>query len=41
MLQNLTLYGLGELKQEKWMAMYQGKLKNLRAGVCGGFDYYA
>lgn len=33
--------GLGAPKQEKWMAMHQGKIKGLMVGVGAGFDYYA
>ena len=33
--------GLGAPKQEKWMAMHQGKVKGLMIGVGAGFDYYA
>lgn len=33
--------GLGAPKQEKWMAMHQGKVKGLMLGVGAGFDYYA
>lgn len=33
--------GLGAPKQEKWMAMHQGKIQGLMVGVGAGFDYYA
>lgn len=33
--------GLGEPKQEKWMASHQGKIDGLMIGVGAGFDYYA
>lgn len=33
--------GLGAPKQEKWMAMHQGKIQGLMLGVGAGFDYYA
>lgn len=33
--------GLGAPKQEKWMAIHQGKVKGLMLGVGAGFDYYA
>lgn len=33
--------GLGAPKQEKWMAMHQGKVNGLMFGVGAGFDYYA
>lgn len=33
--------GLGAPKQEKWMAMHQGKVRGLMIGVGAGFDYYA
>lgn len=33
--------GLGAPKQEKWMAMHQGKVKGLMFGVGAGFDYYS
>lgn len=33
--------GLGAPKQEKWMAMHQGKIRGLMIGVGAGFDYYA
>lgn len=33
--------GLGAPKQEKWMAVHQGKVKGLMIGVGAGFDYYA
>lgn len=33
--------GLGAPKQEKWMAMHQGKVSGLMIGVGAGFDYYA
>ena len=33
--------GLGAPKQEKWMAMHQGKVQGLMVGVGAGFDYYA
>ncbi len=33
--------GLGAPKQEKWMAVHQGKVKGLMVGVGAGFDYYA
>lgn len=33
--------GLGAPKQEKWMAMHQGKVSGLMVGVGAAFDYYA
>ena len=33
--------GLGAPKQEKWMAVHQGKVKGLMVGVGAAFDYYA
>lgn len=33
--------GLGAPKQEKWMAMHQGKVKGLMVGVGAAFDYYS
>lgn len=33
--------GLGAPKQEKWMAMHQGKIKGFMVGVGAGFDYFA
>lgn len=33
--------GLGAPKQEKWMAMNQGRINGLMIGVGAGFDYYA
>ena len=33
--------GLGAPKQEKWMALHQGKVKGLMVGVGAAFDYYA
>lgn len=33
--------GLGAPKQEKWMAVHQGKIDGLMIGVGAGFDYYA
>ena len=33
--------GLGAPKQEKWMAVHQGKIDGLMLGVGAGFDYYA
>lgn len=33
--------GLGAPKQEKWMAMHQGKINGLMIGVGAGFDYHA
>ena len=33
--------GLGAPKQEKWMALHQGKIKGLMIGVGAGFDYHA
>ena len=33
--------GLGAPKQEKWMAVHQGKIKGLMVGVGAAFDYYA
>lgn len=33
--------GLGAPKQEKWMAVHQGKVSGLMVGVGAGFDYYA
>ncbi len=33
--------GLGAPKQEKWMAMHQGKVKGLMIGVGAAFDYSA
>lgn len=33
--------GLGAPKQEKWMAMHQGKIQGLMIGVGAGFDYYS
>jgi N-acetylglucosaminyldiphosphoundecaprenol N-acetyl-beta-D-mannosaminyltransferase len=33
--------GLGAPKQEKWMAIHQGKVKGLMIGVGAGFDYFA
>lgn len=33
--------GLGAPKQEKWMALHQGKINGLMLGVGAGFDYYA
>ncbi len=33
--------GLGAPKQEKWMAIHQGKIEGLMVGVGAGFDYYA
>ena len=33
--------GLGAPKQEKWMAIHQGKINGLMVGVGAGFDYYA
>ena len=33
--------GLGAPKQERWMAIHQGKVKGLMIGVGAGFDYYA
>lgn len=33
--------GLGAPKQEKWMALHQGKIDGLMIGVGAGFDYYA
>lgn len=33
--------GLGAPKQEKWMAVHQGKVKGLMIGVGAGFDYHA
>lgn len=33
--------GLGAPKQEKWMAVHQGKLDGLMIGVGAGFDYFA
>lgn len=33
--------GLGAPKQEKWMALHQGRIKGLMIGVGAGFDYYA
>lgn len=33
--------GLGAPKQEKWMALHQGKVKGFMVGVGAGFDYIA
>lgn len=33
--------GLGAPKQERWMAVHQGKIDGLMIGVGAGFDYYA
>lgn len=33
--------GLGAPKQEKWMAVHQGKINGLMVGVGAGFDYHA
>lgn len=33
--------GLGAPKQEKWMAVHQGKVNGLMIGVGAGFDYHA
>lgn len=33
--------GLGAPKQEKWMALHQGKVHGLMIGVGAGFDYFA
>lgn len=33
--------GLGAPKQEKWMAMHQGKVDGFMVGVGAGFDYFA
>lgn len=33
--------GLGAPKQEKWMALHQGRVKGLMVGVGAAFDYYA
>ncbi len=33
--------GLGAPKQEKWMAVHQGRINGLMIGVGAGFDYYA
>lgn len=33
--------GLGAPKQEKWLAMHQGKVRGLMLGVGAGFDYHA
>lgn len=33
--------GLGAPKQEKWMALHQGRIKGLMIGVGAGFDYHA
>lgn len=33
--------GLGAPKQEKWMAIHQGRIEGLMIGVGAGFDYYA
>jgi N-acetylglucosaminyldiphosphoundecaprenol N-acetyl-beta-D-mannosaminyltransferase len=33
--------GLGAPKQEKWMAIHQGKIKGLMLGVGAAFDYFA
>ena len=33
--------GLGAPKQEKWMAVHQGKVNGLMVGVGAGFDYFA
>lgn len=33
--------GLGAPKQEKWMAVHQGRVNGLMVGVGAGFDYYA
>ncbi len=33
--------GLGAPKQEKWMALHQGKVNGLMIGVGAAFDYYA
>ena len=33
--------GLGAPKQEKWMAIHQGRVEGLMVGVGAGFDYYA
>lgn len=33
--------GLGAPKQEKWMAVHQGRVNGLMIGVGAGFDYYA
>lgn len=33
--------GLGAPKQEKWMAVHQGRVKGLMVGVGAGFDYHA
>lgn len=33
--------GLGAPKQEKWMALHQGKVEGFMVGVGAGFDYFA
>lgn len=33
--------GLGAPKQEKWMAVHQGRVNGFMVGVGAGFDYYA
>jgi len=33
--------GLGAPKQEKWMAVHQGKINGFMVGVGAGFDYFA
>lgn len=33
--------GLGAPKQERWMALHQGKICGLMVGVGAGFDYFA
>lgn len=33
--------GLGAPKQEKWMAVHQGRVKGLMVGVGAAFDYFA
>ncbi|MDU5723278.1 MAG: WecB/TagA/CpsF family glycosyltransferase [Clostridium butyricum] len=33
--------GLGAPKQEKWMALHEGKVNGVMLGVGAGFDYYA
>ncbi len=33
--------GLGAPKQERWMAMHQGKVSGFMVGVGAGFDYFA
>ena len=33
--------GIGAPKQERWMAIHQGKIKGLMIGVGAGFDYHA